>query len=1077
MTTTRYAHIGGIERPPLAGVPQRPGLVNVLIDVKQALAALDPGHRVERVDLLDAPGSFVADRVLPALAERLTAGPSQHVWVVLAGEVVESFGALFLVTAGASPYQPGVPLAQVCAVLGGLRADRLAIVLDVHNGELGLELPAHVRRPPVAAIAALPWPPSATLLAIGPGVAERLPTVLQATDSPRTGAAVLRQLGAAGRATDDLLCVASAKVAQVAAGSEEALLRAYLRRLKRETLRLAFELRATDGTEAPGLAAAYVAAWVTTAEDERPDQEPKRRSRADAEPKERPKRTLHDLLPDSPRLFVVGGPGSGKTTFLHKLAHEAADALLDEGEPSAYLSDKPLPVLVRLEDYGRRCRERGEHPSTQGLLDFALGALSCGNGDTLPLETAKAALKDERLLLLLDGLDEVPESTPEMGRRHAVAAAIRGLPAECERLRMVATCRGAAVSAGADPGPELRRADLEPFDEEQQRRFVLAWMRQRHGAETMAEDETARLLEELYANDRLAGEAHNPLLLTTVCVLFHEAKRLPPERVLLYDRIVELLLDDRQRSKKGLERWRGPAADLPMTTRRSAAMALAWKHRTSAPLLGDDTALMAEGEAVQCLAVVVRDVAADLLKFVEQRAGLLDWRGTRPGSGERLLAFPHRTITEYLAACHLAALSSQDVPAELTDHALDADWREVFVLYAALIAADTKRSVDPAMTLVTDLARKAAVAINQGTPIEGATYGRLAAECLAECRPRATAEALDAVDQELQTLFADAEQSRAFPESERVAFWAAVGMNDGRLAPEKRWVIVPPGYAWLGAVPGDDEARDNEKPGRPVMLDESLRVQRWPVLVAEYETFERDGGYEDRAWWDEPGWAWMTSEQQNRRPEDWRRQLLRGGNRPVTGVSFWEARAWCAWATARWGDAIGLPEGWVVRLPTEAEWEKAARQPSPEGVAEPGHVDQRTYPWGADAPSEERAAFGDCPPWPPVGAYPYGTNPIGLIDMAGNVWEWCLDAYAPYAKAGSGPAVNPFVLSPGGKDWQGAGRVARGGGFWGEPGDLRVSYRGRGSPGDRGDILGFRCVASPRDPWSLALGPDPTRRA
>jgi toxoflavin biosynthesis protein ToxD len=155
---------------------------------------------------------------------------------------------------------------------------------------------------------------------------------------------------------------------------------------------------------------------------------------------------------------------------------------------------------------------------------------------------------------------------------------------------------------------------------------------------------------------------------------------------------------------------------------------------------------------------------------------------------------------------------------------------------------------------------------------------------------------------------------------------------------------------------------------------------------------------------------------------------------PVVDVSWHEALSLCAWLS----DQLGGPR---LRLPSEAEWERAARG-----------VDGRTFPWGETfeprlANTREGASSGTTP----VGAYPEGASPVGALDMAGNVWEWTasLDTGYPY-------------LAADGREQQGAPgrRIMRGGCYANPHGFARCACRFRLPPAARNEFTGLRLAAS-----------------
>jgi formylglycine-generating enzyme required for sulfatase activity len=246
----------------------------------------------------------------------------------------------------------------------------------------------------------------------------------------------------------------------------------------------------------------------------------------------------------------------------------------------------------------------------------------------------------------------------------------------------------------------------------------------------------------------------------------------------------------------------------------------------------------------------------------------------------------------------------------------------------------------------------------------------------------------------------------------------------------------------MGSQQGDLEARSDELGNpAPILIDYRYWVARYPVTVAAFDAFVNAAGYETRDWWGPRGWVWRA-ECDRLAPSGWEAQRSLG-NRPVVGVSWYEAAAYAAWLDAQLRRRSSqIPEGYQMRLPTEAEWEKAARG-----------EDGRRYAWGntwdGDRTSAgERMGHAVC-----VGMYPAGATPEGIMDLTGNVLEWCLSAYRPYPYAADGRDERET----------GGTRVARGGSWLRDDGCARAACRQHFPPeSDHADV-GFRLVLSRED--------------
>jgi formylglycine-generating enzyme required for sulfatase activity len=250
------------------------------------------------------------------------------------------------------------------------------------------------------------------------------------------------------------------------------------------------------------------------------------------------------------------------------------------------------------------------------------------------------------------------------------------------------------------------------------------------------------------------------------------------------------------------------------------------------------------------------------------------------------------------------------------------------------------------------------------------------------------------------------------------------GLEKTETEGEYRWlrdgsimVFVPAGTFPMGSTDGDPD----EVPVHRIWLD-AYYIDKHEVSWGQWKVSGLP--YSDRA----------GSRRPLPEPPDW--GIV--DDHPMLDVTWGEAGAYARWAGKR--------------LPTEAEWEKAARG-----------ADGRTYPWGNEPPSFERALWKDHPVAKrstlPVDTLPAGASPYGALHMAGNVYEWCQDVYAKdyYARS---PAKNPVNLEPG------RYRVLRGGAFVLEIQDLRSSLRYRLLEADRAPYIGFRTVLS-------AVGPGP----
>ena len=733
-------------------------------------------------------------------------------------------------------------------------------------------------------------------------------------------------------------------------------------------------------------------------------------------------REYDDILPaieQMRQLVILGDPGSGKTTTLWRIAADYARRA--EADASA-----PLPVFVRL-----GALRSDQTPEAQ--VRASLGELG---------EHYDALLAEKRLAFLLDGLNELPAEnrSEQVGR-------IRTLVQRCQRdeLAVAVTCRELDYTSAIDLNiPQQVR--ITPLDAFRIRQFVNGYIKEPKGAgdtlfwalaggnEVRTTWETweqagatfdlfwtasdiprenpnvygrtsgtqNRIWREAVHGDRsMMKLARNPYMLYMMTQVFTEEGEIPQNRGRLFKLFVDFLLLDREQM---------PQADAETLTTRLSALAYQ---------------MQARGEAGTSVS------RTDALAVLGNEQRLYQAQSANILSGTYAVRFTHQLLQEFFAAHKLDREMQGGIPATEywpPDRWWEpAGWEETAILLAGLYSDDC--------TPVLEWLRDA--------------NPELAARCVLE----SGAHTLPATIHKLQPHWLPrlTDIKREPQPQGRAAVGRAIGMLEldnraGVLAPERI-----PDIAWSNPIAagtfrlGGDPAAYDAWDGGEFRLDYLFWIAKYPVTYAQYAAFMAAGGYQERRYWTEAGWA---DKGERTEPYLWNDARWRIANHPVIGVSWYEAYAFAMWLDElRQQGKLRLPEGvpgkYAIRLPRECEWEKAARYP-----------DGRLFPWGSEwdaarlNSSESRLQRTTA-----VGLYPNGRNPaLDVYDLSGNVWEWCLTAWRDeYEKP---EAENN---DPQGNDDR---RGARGGSWYYYDNHARAAARLRGNPDLRFYYRGFRVVCS-----------------
>ncbi len=823
--------------------------------------------------------------------------------------------------------------------------------------------------------------------------------------------------------------------------------------------------------------------------------------------------------PEAARVVLLGDPGSGKTTFVDYLTHRLANGVAVE-QPDVALPE-PLrdlwPVRLVLREVAPFLPVDAACGTAAMLWDALTADVKTRLGAAAAAKLTPwfhARLLRHGGLFLLDGLDEVPEA----GRRRrclleAIQALVSSLPG---KARVILTARPYAY---ADPvwhlpgfPPPLA---LAPFSERQVRAFVERWYQAVRPAmgwnEATAEERGQRLLSALARQPYLADLASRPLLLTLMTTLHTSWGQLPEDRADLYEEYVKLLLARWQRGheyigpdgKPEVEPGIVRALEVGEATIRAALEKLAYTTHARQgrdPDLDEEVRVQESADIPQA---AVLDAFAPLLpehinatvvlKYLETRAGLL------VGRREGVYAFLHRSFQEYLAACYLAN-TEREFAETLRALLLDdpAWWREVFLLG---VGKKRQGGLGDAVNVVNTLMPVAPAGDHDAIPENVWRAATVAAEALLELRFPSCAEGRPhfgaVLNHVCAWLMALVDEGRLSPRDRARAADLLGGLGDERPGvQEVLWVEIPAGPFLMGSRDDEPDTYPDEKPQHTVTLP-LYYISRFPVTNAQFRPFVEGDGYRNRDYWTDAGWAWREGAEPDLSPlEGLREEVIRNyrewlaqrpkarrdrpfwwehpelglSNRPVVGITWFEAAAYCRWLEKRMqeagskgqeagGKVLVWREGKLsscvlplascrVRLPSEAEWEKAAR----------GTGGLR-YPWDNvwrdDCANTEEAGLGQTSA---VGMFPNGASPYGVLDLVGNVWEWTRSRWGVNVQKPD--FVYPYVADDGREAEESlAVPVLRGGSWYNDQRYARGGCRYRLIPGDF-YYLGVRVVLS-----------------
>jgi formylglycine-generating enzyme required for sulfatase activity len=796
---------------------------------------------------------------------------------------------------------------------------------------------------------------------------------------------------------------------------------------------------------------------------------------------------LQEVLAHVPEQAIVllGSPGCGKSTLLRHFELDNAKAVLESGTHHD-LAGASLTFFVQLNDYKTRNRD--------DVLPLPKDWLAQRWAERYPaLPTLDSLLRAKRLTLLLDALNEIPRTDDEPIRlwKDFLLELNRNTPGN----RVIFSCRSLDYSAPLSSKdlavPQVR---IEPLSDAQVRRFVELYCAQ-HSEILWQNLEGSPQLELL----------RSPYFLKLLVDQTTEGE-IPEGRAALFTGFVRRALRREVEADNPLF-----AADV-LLSKRGIRKLIHWRWRTpwelpSRGILFERLSTLAyemqaqrdETEAAQirigydeALDVLNHERDEDLLHAGEA-LGVLE-----EDLGRDEVLYVHQLLQEYFAARRFAAIPEPQL--------LEVEWRAAKVSpnldeTLAAIADSDPLPLLPGTGWEETAVLAAAMVDHADTFIGGLMDLNL--PLAGRCAAQPDVSVSEALRIDLQQGLIERTEDPGADLRARISAGLALGeLGDPRFEQgtgQDGMYLLPPFVAIPGGtypIGSDEGLYEGEGPAHSVEL-EPFQIGRFPVTNAEWALFMKADGYEDERWWltaEDRAWRrgestaegpkrqWRENRQlfqqhfeqiqvlqqdgritsaqagqweqiaqmgdsefeslleewfppgRQTQPDYWSDDAYNNLAQPVVGISWHEARAYCAWLSAQ-GDR-------ALRLPTEAEWEAAAR----------GHEGRR-YGYGNDFDARCCNTFeSHIRRTTPIGVFPGGETPEGLIDMTGNTWDWTSSLYKPYRYDAEDGREHPIT---------GDGRrVLRGGSWDDHRDDARAAARSRYGPGDRYGGVGLRLLCS-----------------
>ncbi|MCA0453427.1 MAG: SUMF1/EgtB/PvdO family nonheme iron enzyme [Chloroflexi bacterium] len=657
-----------------------------------------------------------------------------------------------------------------------------------------------------------------------------------------------------------------------------------------------------------------------------------------------------DAVKDMRQLVVLGDPGAGKTTTLWRIAADCAERAKAD-------TTQAIPIFIRMGAIGK-------DQTVEEFVRQQLGAL----GDYFD-----ALLKENRLILLFDGLNELPEANRDQHLEQ-----VKNRVTWCQQHNSIAviTCRELDYVGALDMGIP-KRITITPLDPLRIQKFIKAYIQkpphkadelfwqlagtEAHGewdsfVEDVGDDPITfwiateppkkaqggwneergyfwqRWLKRREHPRSLLTLVKNPFLLFMMIQVFTQTKRIPQNRGTLFNTFIEYLLTKREKlDNAAAESLKICLSDLAYEMQRQ----------------GEGTSFSHE----------------QVMVYLKDTQRLYQARSASILSEGDSIRFTHQLLQEFFAAQRLDRELRDGTPASTfwpsDDWWSPQRWEETAILLAGLYSNDTTPVIEWLRDVQPELTARCVLESGAHTP----------QQTVEALRPRWLPRLTDLHSDPMPEARAAVGRGLGMLHLDNRPGVGTVTIGEAKI-PDMIWCEIPTGSYTIGGEPNANKPLSQQT----INVHQPFALSKYPITLAQFQTFlDAADGFTNDLWW-----QGLTQEY---RKQPMAEQRFKYDNAPRDSVSWYQAVAFCRWLTTKLG--------YEIRLPTEQEWEVAARYP-----------DARAFPWGKEYingyanidETDDKGGTHFLRQVSAVGIYPQGINPNNnLADLSGNLFQWCIN--------------------------------------------------------------------------------------